>query len=711
MEFDVTPDVKYVNVNALYRDIFLVGTLMNRLNELLEKNRDCPIAIYGLGTETERFLAEHSGNLSVIGLLDGFREDGEMYGYPIISIGDAIGRGVTLIIVVARPGSCKAIAKRIGDICRENNIRLFDVRGNDLLISRKVSYDFRFIDGFRRSDLVEKIEAAKVVSFDLFDTLVTRKVLNYTDVFELLDAGLAETGPVIPDFAKLRLSAEKECSKDHAPRLTEIYEDVIKRAEVSFIIADELAEMEWEIDRSLVIPRKAVCEIYKDCIRKGKRVFITTDSYYSQDRIGRLLSDLGLDGYEQLIVSCDKGTSKTQELFEYVKEYAGSDHAGILHIGDDEAADIEPAEKCGINTFRLYSGYDLFDMLGGLGFEKDLGSLSDRVKAGLIVSRIFSDPFVFEGDERRLSVKTAYDIGYLFCAPMITDFVIWLKERMAGDDISQMLFCARDGFLVKDLYEKIDMNSRSYYFLTSRTAAIRAGVRDESDISYVDSMKYFGTDEDSLRVRFGISGAGSLDENGRVEAILKRSAYLRNNYKKYIDKMRILDEESGMFDFVAKGTTQLYLQRLLPGHLKGFYFLQLEPEFMADKGLDIEPFYSDKERDSSAIFDNYYILETMLTSPDPAVEEFDPEGNPVYADETRSDQDIRCFMSTQDGIRDFFDDFVSLVPEGLRTRNKPLDEELLALINNVKIEDEAFMSLTVEDPFFGRMTDIKDVVG
>ncbi len=41
-----------------------------------------------------------------------------------------------------------------------------------------------------------------------------------------------------------------------------------------------------------------------------------------------------------------------------------------------------------------------------------------------------------------------------------------------------------------------------------------------------------------------------------------------------------------MFDFVAKGTTQMYLQRLFPQHMKGFYFLQLEPEFMAEKGLD-----------------------------------------------------------------------------------------------------------------------------
>lgn len=40
-----------------------------------------------------------------------------------------------------------------------------------------------------------------------------------------------------------------------------------------------------------------------------------------------------------------------------------------------------------------------------------------------------------------------------------------------------------------------------------------------------------------------------------------------------------------------------------------------------------------------------------------------------------------------------------------------LDEKLLSLINKVWIKDNDFLSIKVEDPFFGRMTDIKDVIG
>ena len=43
--------------------------------------------------------------------------------------------------------------------------------------------------------------------------------------------------------------------------------------------------------------------------------------------------------------------------------------------------------------------------------------------------------------------------------------------------------------------------------------------------------------------------------------------------------------------------------------------------------------------------------------------------------------------------------------------NKGLDEKLLELVNKVQILDEEFLGIKVEDTFFGRMTDIRDVLG
>ena len=704
---------------------------MADINSLLDKHKDHNIALYGLGTETERFLYAHSSHLSIIGLLDGFKESGEIYGYPIIPLSTSVSRGVSLIIVIARPGSCKAIAKRIGDFCKEHSITLFDVRGRDLLASTSVSYEFCSTAGgniessFGRSrrGLMDAIEDADIISFDLFDTLVMRKTMSYTDVFELLNLRLQECGIYIPDFAKLRLYAEKELSKTSAPRLEAIYECVLGLAGGNFISPSELAEMEWELDYSLLTVRSDVRDVFSSALEAGKKVVITTDSYYSKEQIERVLNRFDLTGFDDIFVSCEYGTGKAQELFDVVKQTYPNQ--SILHIGDDEYADIEKAKEHGISALRLFSAADLLDALGGLGLEQ-ADSISDRVKIGLFLSRIFNSPFWFNKPTQPLSVKSASDIGFLFCAPMITDFIIWMKEQTTAQSFHHILFGARDGYLVGRLFRMIDegetndgvaIKSRSFYFLTSRTAAIRAGMELEADIEYVDSMKFFGSPEGALKVRFGIDveDASIID---RTAMILEKSQKQRENYKSYIDKLGIGredDEQSGqlaLFDFVAKGTTQMYLSRLFKNqHLKGFYFLQLEPEFMADKGLDIEPFYSDEEKNTSAIFDNYYILETMLTSPYPQMLEMDEDGKPVFAEETRSEIDINVFKRAQDGIEQYFREYCAIVPKNSRTVNKALDEKMLELVNKVKILDEEFLAIKVEDPFFGRMTDIKDVIG
>ena len=667
------------------------------------------VAVYGLGTETERFLSENSNKLTIVGLLDGFKSDGELYGYPIIPISESLTKGVKLIIVVARPGSCKAIAKKIGEFCRENDIALFDVRGRNLLDAVTVEFDFKNINGSSKDELMDKASFADVISFDLFDTLVMRKVKTYTDVFDILDQQLRVNGFFISDFAKKRIFAEKELSKGKPPKLEQIYDyflDVIDDG--GHITPNELANLEWQLDFSLLITRRKVKEIFDSFLSMGKKVVITTDCYYSKEQIVQLLDRYGFSGYDELLVSCEYGTAKTQNLFSVLSDkYRGKK---ILHIGDDEFADIEKANSFGIDTFRIYSADDLFDALGGLGVEDAIVSITDNVKIGLFLSHLFNNPFWFEDEKRRLSVNTASEIGYLFSGAMITDFTIWMKERAQQQGYEQILFGARDGYLVDKLFKILSNSGKSYYFLCSRTAAIRAGMDFQEDIDYVGSMNYFGTPEEALKRRFGIE----VDDVNSVDCdamILEKTKQQRENYHKYINKLGIGSGKLAFFDFVAKGTTQMYLRKLFVQQMKGFYFLQLEREFMKDKGLDIESFYSDEEKNTSAIFDNYYILETVLTSPDPQLLEFDLDGNPIYADETRSDEDIATIKLVQSGIVDYFKDYLRLVPESQRKVNKALDEKLLELINHIKIEDDDFMNLKVEDPFFGRMTDIRNVIG
>ena len=200
--------------------------------ELFAEYKNKKAALYGLGVETKKALERLGTYLDIVGLLDGFREEGLVYGMPVLSFERTVELGVELIVVVARPGSCRAIAKRIGGRCGSLGIRLLDIRGRDLLQAAPVVYNLSGLPGVSRETVREKIREADVISFDLFDTLLMRQTVDVTDIFRHVEQRLREKGIFIRDFCVKRLESEKRLSGDRAPALVEIYRDLLERAEV-----------------------------------------------------------------------------------------------------------------------------------------------------------------------------------------------------------------------------------------------------------------------------------------------------------------------------------------------------------------------------------------------------------------------------------------------------------------------------------------------
>lgn len=667
------------------------------------------IALYGLGTETENIISEFLKKFQVVGLLDSYRTEGRLYGLPIISLESAIEADVKLIVVVARPGSCKAIARKIAEVCRENRIALFDIRGNDLCKAKKAVYQFRDIEEIRKDELRKMMAEHDVISVDLFDTLVMRQVLFPTDVFPLVENRLKESGYSVEDFCARRLECEKRLSKFSAPTLEEIYESMIIEYGISDVRAGMLAELEWDIECEIVLPRKDICQLVEGAKALGKEIYIVSDTFYRKKQIEVLLSKCGISCYTEILASCEYGTGKRGKLFEHLKERVPN--KSCIHIGDDITADVECAHQNGIDACQLYSGLDLLSCSGYLGLWDRMDTFSNRLRIGMFVARLFNSPFQFEDNDGKISVEKTQDIGYLFFAPIISDFVLWFHEQTK--EIPNIWFSARDGYLIQRLYDEIQEAKRSVYFLTSRIAAIRAGMETKEDIAYVESMKFSGTIQEQLKTRFHIE-VGQDTESALLsdysEEIFARSKIQKRNYKQYIQRLDLHKGDIAFFDFVAKGTSQMYLERLIDQPLKGFYFLQLEEEQMRNKGLNITPFYKQEELDTSVIFNDYYILETMLTAPDPSVEEIDKNGNPVYSEETRTKENIDCFLLVQSEIYTYFKTYLRLCPEKERKIDKKADEIFLSLIHELSITDRAFLSLTVEDPFFNRMTDMTALI-
>lgn len=683
---------------------------MSSLGQFLQSYRDAKIAIYGLSPLTKKLLAELSG-YQVVGLLDGYRINGTLYGKAIRTLEEVIQDGVRLIIVAARPESCKVIAKRIGSVCKEHEILIVDPHGKDLCAPKEAIFHFRDMKEISKKQFAHFINEYDVISVDVFDTLLMRRTLFPTDVFEIVGLRLRQKGVKIEKFSQKRLEAEKELMKHTVPTLREIYVYILEKYPDTAMHPEELERLEWETDRALAVPRKELCQMLQEASQRGKKIYVVSDTFYTKTQLAGLLENCGITWYEDILSSCDYQTSKTQQLFEVLRDKVAK--KSCLHIGDSIDADIESAKRIGFAACQLYSGLELFENLEYLGLWDQIQSLPDRIQVGMLVSHLFNSPFQFERKNSKIHVDNAYEIGYLFCAPIICDFVIWLSQRVQDCGLKNIWFCARDGYLIQKLYKQLKSSRASNYFLTSRTAAIRAGMENEDDICYVEEMNFSGSIQEQLHERFGIA-VEPTDKRGKLreyaEEILAAAAVNREHYRTYLLTLECAGEDVAFFDFVARGTVQMYVSRITAKKLKGFYFLQQDEEYMQKYGLDIEAFYRKGDPAGKGLEGNYYILETILTSPAPSVVGFDCCGEALYREETRTEKDIAYIQAVQDGIEEYVRTYLNLCPEQNVSGNKQLGERILALIHNVDIRDDDFLHLNVEDTFFNRITNISNLL-
>ncbi len=682
---------------------------MTKLLEILNRYRGRKIAVYGLSLETENILPRVDSICDVVGLLASYREDGEIYGKRIIPFSEAVKQHVALILVVARPGSCRTIAKKIGADCVEHQIDLVDIRGKNLCESQEAVYSLGDMSGMTRQELADLFGRYAVISFDLFDTLIMRYTLFPTDVLEIVAKKLEKRGIVISDFSAKRQTCERQLSRTGSPALETIYASMLNQYGIENISAKELAELEWETDYDLVLPRQELCDLVSECsAHYSGEIYITSDTWYSKEQLKKMLAKCGISFYTDILASCEFDTGKKQNLFSELKRRAGG--RKCVHIGDNAAADIESAIRNGISACKIHSAEEFLERTAYFGMEGYLTRLSCRIKIGLFAAKLWNSPFQFESENRTIEVNRAYEIGYLAFGPMIADFVIWFQEQVKSEGWNNIWFCARDGYLLKKMYDTLVGNENSTYFLTSRTAAIRAGVRGEQDLY----LHYSGELERQLWMQFGIQMDASQTKNKSLQdfkrEILERGAVCRRNYLQYIGSLNIQAGDIAFFDFVSKGTSQMFLTQLVENHLKGIYFFQVRTGVPRFEDLDIISFYSDGENEKSVLLEDFFVLEPILTSPDPSVLEFDQNGQPVYEVETRDEKERLCIQRVQDGVFDYFKTLLD-IQNGLGHQiDKQLDEVFLSLIHKLKITDETFLGLKNDNALMNRSTTIGDLL-
>lgn len=355
----------------------------------------------------------------------------------------------------------------------------------------------------------------KIVSFDMFDTLVSRPFFLPHEMFDLLNKTFLKIFKPINavEFSIIRRKSENELrdiknkKKIQEVTLDEIYDYISKTYNLDSKKLDKLKEKEIDMEIHFCKRRNSGYELYSLAKYLGKKVILTSDIYLKRDTIEKILKKAGYKFDEIYLSSEILKTKSSGSLYEYIIKKEKTNK--FVHIGDNYQSDYEKAKEYDIISAHLPKA--TFTMMGYTGknvrycgqlyrqfvsFNHDHISYEEnygvRCSLGVVANYYFDNPFIpfntlsdFNGDP--------YFIGYYALGMQLISMCKWLLEDAKENNIDSIAFMARDGYLPYEAskiyasktseYKDIKLN----YTYVSRKALMPLLLREKNGISLIET--------------------------------------------------------------------------------------------------------------------------------------------------------------------------------------------------------------------------------
>lgn len=291
---------------------------------------------------------------------------------------------------------------------------------------------------------------AQVVSFDIFDTLVVRKVAAPRDVFLHLatPAPFSQWGVDSVTLALLRQEAENVAREAAVNTrgsaevlLHEIHLALAARLGRPESDVPAMARAEQLVELALCVAHPHLRSLFDRARADGKAIWCVSDTYHGADFLRELLGScgFGLDGVT-VVSSADRRMSKGEgKLLSAVAAEAKFAHQEVLHIGDHPQSDFAiPADRGFLAVLHPWAASRHEDAIST--------APGDAIALGLsqIGSRTVKPAFPFW-----------WRFGYAVAGPLLSGFAQWLHGKFVADGIDRAYFLLRDGEIILDVYRAL----------------------------------------------------------------------------------------------------------------------------------------------------------------------------------------------------------------------------------------------------------------
>lgn len=646
------------------------------------------IAIYGMGRRSATLLPGIT-DFNITGILD--RDESnvgkELCGIKVISIKN-VENCVDAIVINSDPSNYEIIYKRIA---KDVTVPVYYADGRIAALSDKdTRYEQNEYWKSSYQELKDKIDKADIVSFDIFDTLIMRKVFSPEDVFRLLGEEVRAELKLDCEIASIRAQAA-QCGA--YATINEIYGYIKKCTNLTDKNIADIMKLEKDTDIDLCIVRRDIADLYEYCLTCGKEVYFISDMYYTIQDIKRILDKCGVTvpDDEHIWISCEKKADKVSgSLWEEYFKLVGKGNK-CLHIGDNKTCDVKNPVRYGIDSYYVMSAKDMLMNSSMAELASDVNTVSDSICLGLVASKLFNSPFALCSTKGKVSFDDSESYGYCVYGPLLEKFLIWLYYKSRKDEIDKLLFFARDGyFLEKDYTMVAELLDDGYeqewcYLPISRRLIYIATMENEDDFNRVVAFPYVGTFADYMQSRFEIIVTDETSEyNDRQinavgdsknilkwiqpykDKIMEQAKKERKNYLAYLTSDGDMKKELsyGTVDLGYYGTNQYYLQRLTGIKTKGYCFYAcLSKDNIYNNEITMDGCFQygdDYTAEKSIASNKNMYIETFITAPHGMIRYIDDRGNAVCQPDRKSQKNFNVKEKVNCGAVDFINDYISI---------------------------------------------------
>ncbi len=293
-----------------------------------------------------------------------------------------------------------------------------------------------------------------VASFDIFDTVITRRVAEPRAAFLLLGRRLFTLGEISSSaqaFAQARTQAEVRAfgnagGLDSPVTLRDIYCELGNSLHWSEIKTERVYEHELELEDELLVVIPEGRNRVAAARAAGQVVAFVSDMYLPATYLQQLLVDRGLfEAGDRLIVSNEESASKASgKLWPIAMRELDTTPDRVHHVGNHPKSDGRSAKRAGLSA-------EVIDKFNPNRYEQALERHSFATDG--LTSALAGASRIARLDPSEPGKEAVSDVAAGVVAPFVIGSLLWTLQVAKHEGLETLFFVARDGQLLCEVAE------------------------------------------------------------------------------------------------------------------------------------------------------------------------------------------------------------------------------------------------------------------